>query len=358
MLCECSQKSIELFAEDKELREVFLSREIFREINAEEIVNFQMKKVLFLLSSKIILNLISVSKASQLLSNIIREKIKKITSDFSEKQKWKDDYFVAALGSSGNDSMSFASDVDLIFTARNIQKHRKLEQSFQEMLKLLRDNLTPFPVDCRLRPEGDSSQLVWELNGYRKYFQNRARIWELQSFLKAKYVCGNKRLFNSLLASYLKRFDNLNTNDVLKGINEIRTKALSAFPSEMQLVDLKKNSGGMNDIEYVAHYMVLSNKQVVKYFIGKSTPEVLIELSKAKKEWRFLKSLADNYIFLKELDILNQIVTGSISSKISEETGRLEKLAFLLKIKSGSELKKKLTSVFKDNRDAFNRFIN
>ena len=357
-LCEYSQKSIELFAEDKELREVFLSREIFKDIDIKEMTNFKIKKVLFVLSSKIALNLINAREASYLLSAIISERVRNIAIEFFRNKKWKNDYFIAVMGSTGTDSMSFASDVDLIFVARNIQKHKKLEQSFQDLLKLLRENLFSFPVDCRLRPEGDSSQLVWEIEGYKKYFIHRARIWELQSFFKIKFICGNKRLFNSLVTSFLKRIDKLNTEEILKGIKEIRTKVLSVFPSEVQVTDIKKNSGGLNDIEYISHYLILSNRMDVNNFMGKSTHDTLTQLSNEKKEWKFLKSLANNYIFLKELDMFNQIATNSRSSRISEETGRIEKLAFLLKIKYGLELRKKITSVLKDNRDAYNRLIN
>ena len=226
-----------------------------------------------------------------------------------------------------------------------------------ELLKMIRDILSPFSVDCRLRPEGDSSQLVWEPDGYKKYFQNRARIWELQSFLKVKFVCGNKRLFNVLIISYLKRINNLNTEEILKGIHEIRKKALSAFPADVQLIDLKKNSGGLNDIEYIAHYLILSNPELVKKYIASSTPEILTNLSKEKKEWAFLKSLADNYIFLKELDMFNQIATNSRSSKISEETERLDKLTTMIKIESGSKLIREIRSILKENRDAYSKLI-
>jgi glutamate-ammonia-ligase adenylyltransferase len=356
-LCEYSQKCIELFAEDKELREVFLSREIFKENDTEVIFNYKMKKVLFILSSKIALSLMSANEASKLLSNIVSEKIKSIVRQFVKSKKWKDDYFIAIMGSTGINSMSFASDVDLIFAARNIQKYKKIEHDFQELLKLLSDSLSPFPADCRLRPEGDSSQLVWELDGYKKYFLNRAKIWEMQSFLKAKFICGNKRLFNSLVNSYLKRIEKLKPEEILKGIFEIRSKALSVFPSEVKVIDIKKNSGGLNDVEYIAHYLILSIQTLVKKNIGNSTPDILIELSKEKKDWRFLRSLADNYIFLKELDIFNQIAANSRTSKISEETERLNKLAFLLKIKNGLELKKKISSVLKYNRDAYNKLI-
>jgi len=357
-LCTFSQKSIELFAEDKELREVFLSREILKEIDFRQLLNYSIKKVLFVLSSKTALNLMPAQETSLLLSNFIKEKIKQTAFEHLKDKKWKDDWFIAVMGSTGTGTMSFASDIDLIFAARDIQKHRRLEQSFQDLLKLLRDSLFPFPVDCRLRPEGDSSQLVWDLDGYKKYFRNRARIWELQSFLKVNFICGNKRMFNSLLSAYLKRVNGLCKEDILKGINEIRSKALSAFPAEVRLIDIKKNSGGLNDIEYIAHYWLLSNPEALKYYFGKPVPAVLKDLSKAKKKLKLLNSLADNYFFLKQLDMFNQIAENSRSSKISEEAGRLDKLAVMLNYKSGELLLKKFRTVFKENRDAYYFMVN
>lgn len=357
-LCAFSQKSIELFAEDKVLREVFLSREIVKEIDFRQMLNYSIKKVLFVLSSKTALKLIPAQETSLLLSNFVREKIKQTASEHLKDKKWKDDWFIAVMGSTGTSTMSFASDIDLIFAARNIQKHRKLEQSFQDLLKLLRDSLSPFPVDCRLRPEGDSSQLVWEVEGYKNYFQSRARIWELQSFLKVNLICGNKKLFNSLYSAYLKRINRLSKDEILKGINEIRSKALSAFPAEVKLIDIKKNSGGLNDIEYIAHYLLLSNPEALKYYFGKPVPAVLKDLSKAKKKSKLLNSVADNYIFLKQLDMFNQIAENSRSSKISQEAERLDKLAVMLNYKSGELLLKKIRAVLKESRDAYYSIVN
>ncbi len=357
-LCAFSQKSIELFAEDKELREVFLSREIVKEIDFQQLLNYSIKKVLFILSSKTALKLIPAQETSLLLSNFVKEKIKQTAVEHIKNKRWKDDWFIAVMGSTGTSTMSFASDIDLIFAARSIQEHHKLEQSFQDLLKLLRDSLSPFPVDCRLRPEGDSSQLVWEVEGYKNYFQSRARIWELQSFLKVNFICGNKKLFNSLYSAYLKRINRLSKDEILKGINEIRSKALSAFPAEVKLIDIKKNSGGLNDIEYIANYLLLSNTEALKYYFGKPVPAVLKDLSKAIKKLKLLNSLADNYIFLKQLDMFNQIAENSRSSKISQEAERLDKLAVMLNYKSGELLLKKIRAVLKESRDAYYSIVN
>ena len=65
-------------------------------------------------------------------------------------------------------------------------QQKTVAAAFQELLASLREELAPFKVDCRLRPEGKSSQLVWGINKYGEYLDSRARIWEFQSLQKLK----------------------------------------------------------------------------------------------------------------------------------------------------------------------------
>ncbi len=219
--------------------------------------------------------------------------------------------------------MTFSSDVDLIFAVKNSGKYQIVQKDFQELLGILKKELFPFSVDCRLRPEGASSQLVWDFDKYLEYISKRARIWEMQSLLKASFINGNKNLFNNLIDSFLERISHLTKDEVAKGISEIRSKSISSFPAEMNLVDLKKNPGGLNDIEYITHYLLLTEKNQPKNMIGKSIPEMLNMIKSNKK---VLSELTDNYIFIKNLEFFNQIAFGSSSSKISIEENKLVKL--------------------------------
>jgi glutamine synthetase adenylyltransferase len=95
----------------------------------------------------------------------------------------------------------------------------------------------------------------------------------------------------------------------------------------MNLIDLKKNLGGLSDVEYVAHYLLLSTPEFVFVFIGKAIPEILKELSTQTKHKKVLNELADNYIFIKNLEIFNQITFSSTSSKLSGDEIKFEKLS-------------------------------
>jgi len=353
-LCENSQMVIDLFAEDKILRERFLNREFLNDTTQVELNKIRLKNVLFRIAVQLSLNLTEQKEASQILSNTVIEKIRLLAEEISKKKKWKNDYLIIVLGSTATGAMSFASDVDLIFAVKNSSKYQNIQKDFQELLGSLKKELSPFSVDCRLRPEGASSQLVWDFEKYIEYINKRARIWEMQSLLKARFICGNKKLFNSLVDSFLDRISHLKKEEVSKGISEMRSKSLSSFPAEMNLVDLKKSPGGLSDIEYIAHYLLLTEEKQPKNLIGKSIPEIFRNFKSNKK---VLNELADNYLFLKKIEVFNQIAFSSSSSKISAEDKRFDKLVGFLDFKSGSSLKNKLNTVLQFNRESFSAII-
>ncbi|MCW8996396.1 MAG: hypothetical protein OQK77_11340, partial [Psychromonas sp.] len=353
-LCESSQMVIDLFAEDKILREGFLSRDFLSEISKIDFEKSRLKELSFKLGVQLALKLIEHNSASTILSKSVIKKIKSSIKNQIAKKKWKNDYFIIVLGSTGMQTMTFASDIDLIFVAKDSTKYSNIQRDFQELLGILKKELAPFPVDCRLRPEGESSQLVWDFEKYIEYINKRARIWELQSFLKARFICGNGKLFNSLVDSFIKRLSQLTKDEVLKGISEMRAKSLSSFPVEMNLIDLKKHSGGLSDIEYIAYYLLLTKVKRPLNLIGKSIPEILANLKVSKK---VLNELADNYIFLKKLEIYNQLVFSSSSSKLADDDLRYKKLARVMELKDGLVLKAKLMSVLKVNRKRFSELI-
>jgi [glutamine synthetase] adenylyltransferase / [glutamine synthetase]-adenylyl-L-tyrosine phosphorylase len=196
-LCEYSQYSINLFAEDKYLRDLFLSRKCLEKIDTTSFSNLSTKEILFILSVQYTSGLVNSKDVNSTLSDFIYDKIKNLSSIFSEKKKWKDDYLIIAMGSLGTKEINFSSDIDLIFTVRDINNYPRIQNDFQEMLSELKNSLLPFEVDCRLRPEGKNSYLVWDLNSYYEYLKNRARVWEIQAFLKANFIAGSKAYYKT-----------------------------------------------------------------------------------------------------------------------------------------------------------------
>ena len=146
---------------------------------------------------------------------------------------------------------------------------KHFEKKFQNLLLKFKEEFKPFEVDCRLRPEGKSSQLVWELESYKNYLQNRARVWELQAFSKMNFIFGDKKSYNNLVKSLVQRIKVENTESVKKEMKVMRTKM---YPSTSYLSKnfyIKKSSGGISDIEFIIQYLLLTNPEIYKKNIGK-----------------------------------------------------------------------------------------
>ncbi len=313
-ICEYSQYTIDLFAEDEELIEFLLSKKVLEKLNKNKIINFTLKKLLFVLSIQFTLELIDHSKVSLLLSEFIKNKIELISNEcLSEKII----YFIAGLGSFGINEMTFYSDVDLIFAVNKVDTNQNIQKEFQSLLLKLKDELKPFQVDCRLRPEGKSSYLVWELNSYKKYFWERARIWELQAYSKINFICGNKKSYNSLMKSFSERIKK-EDNDKIK--SEFISMRKNLYPHDFSTIgrsfNIKKSIGGLNDIEFILQYLVLTNHKIFNKCIGKGSEKIINELKKINSDFDNLLVLNNYFNFMKTLELSNQLVFNSSKKTI------------------------------------------
>ena len=138
-------------------------------------IKLDLKTFNFNSSVQLTANILSSKIFSNLYSKYLDDNISAFVLDYSKDKKWDNNYFVAAMGSFGTSELSFSSDIDLIFIVRDILKFPGIQKDFQNLLTKLKLNFPGLEIDCRLRPEGKSSQLVWDISDYKKYFTNRAR---------------------------------------------------------------------------------------------------------------------------------------------------------------------------------------
>jgi len=356
-ICEYSQRSVDLFAEDKTLRELFLSREVFKKTELNNLLQESLKKTLFQLSVLVTVKMLNPIDASEILSEVVRNKINLICKKFTSGKDWEKNFFAAVLGSTGSGEMTFSSDVDLIFLVKNITRYPKVEKEFQQLLDLLRNELRPFPVDCRLRPEGKSSQLVWDFDNFVKYYQSRARIWELQSLLKINFITGNKKLFETFMNSAIERITSEKSKTILSEMKDMRKKIIPDLSPEFHTIDLKKSSGGLTDVEYLIHYLILSDPQLVKLAYGKPFINTMEIVKNKFKPCIDLEKLSDCYYFLKQIMILNQLFFSASGTKILTDEEHILPLVQFLKIKSTADLRKSIDESMKTIRALTNKYL-
>lgn len=93
---------------------------------------------------------------------------------------------IVALGKIGGRELLYGADLDLVFIGKDSAPGEKLIS----IMNTKTSEGRVFPIDCRLRPEGESAPLVVSRAGYEAYFAKRAQLWEVQSLTKARVLAG------------------------------------------------------------------------------------------------------------------------------------------------------------------------
>jgi glutamate-ammonia-ligase adenylyltransferase len=304
------------------------------------------------------LNRISQEKLSLILSDYFRVKISEIFESFPGKQLKETEFFIAGLGSFSTKEMTFSSDIDLIFVVNKLDNKGALQKEFQSILLNLKNQFAPYSVDCRLRPEGKSSLLVWELNRYSVYLKERARIWELQAFTKLNFIYGNRKLFSLFKKPLFERVKIEHKENIKRALIDMR-KIL--YPKSLSLdrytFNIKKSRGGLTDIEFILQYFILSDFRLYKKCIGNGVVKNISMLSKSNIKLKDLKKLKDNFSFLKSIELFHQNIFNITLPTLVDDEKKFLVFANKIGLKNKDEFLKKIKSTASFNQNLFNKYI-
>lgn len=354
-ICEQAQKAIDLFAEDKVLRDNFLSRDSLVPLENIRFEDLSLKSLLFRASIQIVSKSLSAESIPKLLTHYIKQNFRKVIEEFITDKKWKSDFFIAGMGSLGSAQLSFSSDIDLIFVMRDINNFLNVQKDFQKLLQTLREYFKGFDIDCRLRPEGKSSLLVWDINDYKKYFSTRARIWELQAFTKCKLIYGDTVLFDDFIQHYINIVKSKGMHQIKTEILEMRKKLL---PINKDMFNIKKSSGSLMDIDFITTFLLLLNPSSLIELKDKSFFEIAETFLKSLDKKINYKSLSQNFTFLKSTEILIQNTFNIKVARIPTEEKKLYKLSRVLGFENSELLLAKLNEVTTEVRKEYQNIFN
>ncbi len=356
-ICEFSQKAVDLFAEDEELQEFFITRRIFEKVTGKSIDIPPVKKMLFTLIVQFTSKLISSTQLSKLLQAYFLKTIQIKVEEYPELKSINREFMIAALGSFGSGEMTFASDIDLIFAVNDLNSHPEIQKNFQALLIKLKEGLKPFDVDCRLRPEGKSSILVWDLKGFAKYIQNRSRIWELQAYCKMNFICGSKKIFNSLTKSINLRIKSedkaLAKKEIIDMRKKLYPKIIGSIPGSF---NIKKSRGGLSDIEFLIQSIILTGENLYLKYRAKNIIKIIELLEKSGEKFQNLNSLKSNFIFLKNLEFSVQNIFNSTLSVLPSSEDKKLMVSTFLEFESKKKFQNYLDKVCKVNYTIFEEY--
>ena len=207
---------------------------------------------------------------------------------------------IIGLGKLGGGEVNYGSDLDVIFVtdakAKGLPKLQRLAVEIMDLLRARTDQGIVFPMDARLRPDGEKGLLVNTLEAHEEYYRHRAGLWEIQALSRARAVAGNVELGKRFqdLAQLLANFtpENVASNfgarpkepqngrarqrrskpaarqtglaayapDWKKKIHKMRQRIeKERTPLGQDALAIKTGSGGLMDAEFAAQALCLAN---------------------------------------------------------------------------------------------------
>lgn len=174
-------------------------------------------------------------------------------------------FAIISYGKLGGREMGYASDIDMIFLYDD--DHPDAQDNYARLGKRINTLLGSYTAsgrlyetDLRLRPNGASGLLVSSVEAFADYQLNQAWVWEHQALTRARFSAGDRQIgavFERIRQEVLglaRDPQKLRLEIVL-----MRQKMHDGHPNDSGLFDIKHDSGGMVDIEFMVQYLVLAH---------------------------------------------------------------------------------------------------
>jgi [glutamine synthetase] adenylyltransferase / [glutamine synthetase]-adenylyl-L-tyrosine phosphorylase len=172
-----------------------------------------------------------------------------------------------AFGKLGGGELNYNSDLDLIFVydaaATLVAAQEQFSKFAQRLITVLQTTTREgivYRIDTRLRPSGRSGPLVTSLDGFRRYHESSARVWERQALIKARPVAGNATLAEAVAAivtAFVYRAPL--TPAEAHEIRRLRQRMERELARESHArINIKTGRGGLVDVEFVTQMLQLS----------------------------------------------------------------------------------------------------
>ena len=298
-------------------------------------------------------------------------------------------FAVIALGKLGGRELNYSSDIDLMFLysdpghtdgPERITNKEFFKRGANQLTALL-STYTPegmcYRVDLRLRPDGSLGEVCISLEGARRYYERRARDWELQMLIKARVAAGHRPTGRALLEfieplTYSTTLD-FSAVEQLSLTRERLNEKLAARQLKRGIqtrirergnaIDVKLERGGIRDIEFVV--------QCLQRLYGGAEPWVrhggtLLALARLQDK-RFLSGaeygkLASAYQFLRHVEHRLQFEDDLQTHTLPREPETLELLARRMPGGNSSEqpaqlLMRDVLRHFDEVRDIYQRVV-
>ena len=187
-------------------------------------------------------------------------------------------FAIIGYGKLGGLELSYSSDLDLVFlhkiqeqgmttgetSVSGMKFAARLAQKLMTYLNTQTRDGRAYEIDMRLRPSGNAGMMVVSCHAFETYQLSKAWSWEHQALVRARAICGDKRVTASFCAIRREVLSLPRTLDEVRvEVTSMRLKmqkhlGTSEWEQEKGKFHLKQDAGGIVDIEFLAQFAVLA----------------------------------------------------------------------------------------------------
>ena len=153
---------------------------------------------------------------------------------------------IIALGKFGGREISYGADLDVLFIGEDVRAAQNLMIAMAQ--PTAEGNI--WPLDARLRPEGEKGPVVCALETYESYYASRAQSWELQSLTRARAVSGPLQKDFMDIAKRAWRCA-CEDPELVEKIDDMIERIRRERGSGSDFIDLKTGNGGIIEAEFL-----------------------------------------------------------------------------------------------------------
>lgn len=265
---------------------------------------------------------------SALADLILRHVIRLCWRDARKKHVEQPKFAVIAYGKLGGKELGYSSDLDLVFLYEDDdpeagQIYARLGQRINTLISSYTAAGRLYEVDLRLRPNGDSGLLVSSTEAFEAYQREHAWVWEHQALTRARFCAGDKAVgerFEAIRESILCLPRDI--EKLREDVREMRQKMHDGHPNPTDLFDIKHDSGGMVDIEFMVQFIVLAHASQYPQLTRNVGNLALLQMAAELKliDQDVSRTLQEHYRELRKLQ--HQMRLNKTTARI--EKGRLD----------------------------------
>ncbi|MGP4715081.1 bifunctional [glutamate--ammonia ligase]-adenylyl-L-tyrosine phosphorylase/[glutamate--ammonia-ligase] adenylyltransferase [Psychrobacter sp. T6-6] len=187
-------------------------------------------------------------------------------------------FAIIGYGKLGGLELSYSSDLDLVFlhkikergmttgekSVSGMKFAARLVQKLMNYLNTQTRDGRAYEIDMRLRPSGNAGMMVVSYHAFETYQMDKAWSWEHQALVRARAICGDRRvtaLFCDIRRDVLalpRTLDQVRSEVTSMRIKMQKHLGTNQWQQQAGKFHLKQDAGGIVDIEFLAQFAVLA----------------------------------------------------------------------------------------------------